>query len=506
MLQPRQSRIDAWVFAALVSVSLGGALLWSTAPPNHDTSWWLLLTDRVLSGYAYGRDIIELNPPLFLFATMPPVFVAERLSLDPYLLFCLWLGLIIAASAFASQLAVRRLGASWPTALLVGIGFVLIETFAVARDYGQREAVLTALVMPFALNEIARLVGAAEALRRRPIFVSAGAGAIGILLKPFFATLPAAIVVVRFLRERRIAPDYWFMLAIAAVYAAGVAVWAPHYIELLPLISASYASGYNDISATLHTLLRDAIIFALVGALIYANPGPLRRSALTLAAVSALFYLGAALQLKGFSYHFLPGRVTLGLALIVSVAGPVQGSILRQAPRWAGAALLVFVVARGFVGPGFLDRREMQRDELSRAVALAHGRPVLAISPLLQGIFPQVNELHATWGSRNGFQWMLLGAEKKLRASAPATRAEGLRLRRETVRMLLEDFQRWRPAVVVVARRAGRYSQNVDWLAFLRADPDFAAAFQRYCLEESSPSWDVFTDCPAHASARRDPA
>ena len=72
-----------WALPLLGAVWLASLLYFLQATPNHDVAWYLVATDRFLDGARLYRDIIEVNPPLVFYLTVPPVAVARLTGWEP---------------------------------------------------------------------------------------------------------------------------------------------------------------------------------------------------------------------------------------------------------------------------------------------------------------------------------------------------------------------------------------------------------------------------------------
>src|SRR3979490_805715 len=70
-----------WLSIALVFVV--AVLLRQVVPLNTDVSWLLTIGERVLDGQRLYVDIVEINPPMAVFAYLPGIAVARALGLDP---------------------------------------------------------------------------------------------------------------------------------------------------------------------------------------------------------------------------------------------------------------------------------------------------------------------------------------------------------------------------------------------------------------------------------------
>src|SRR3979490_1801108 len=70
-----------WLSIALVFVV--AVLLRQIVPVKTDVSWLLTIGERVLDGQRLYVDIVEINPPMAVFAYLPGIAVARALGVDP---------------------------------------------------------------------------------------------------------------------------------------------------------------------------------------------------------------------------------------------------------------------------------------------------------------------------------------------------------------------------------------------------------------------------------------
>ena len=81
----------------LAIVSLVAAAFYPQFSLTHDASWYLVATDRFLGGARLYTDLLEINPPLAFYLTVPPVAAARTFGVDPtlaYFLYCIVIGFL----------------------------------------------------------------------------------------------------------------------------------------------------------------------------------------------------------------------------------------------------------------------------------------------------------------------------------------------------------------------------------------------------------------------------
>src|SRR5690606_31633091 len=148
----------------------------------------------MLDGARYGRDLIEINPPLIAWLMLPVAAFARVTGLAPMLAWQLVLtlataGMILACLRLvpAGHAAAARPGTH---ALLLAILLVVLP----AMEAGQRDHLAVLLALPYLLV-LGRRAGGDD-VGRGTAMAAGIAGALGFLLKPhFLAALAAAEVV-----------------------------------------------------------------------------------------------------------------------------------------------------------------------------------------------------------------------------------------------------------------------------------------------------------------------
>src|SRR6202011_5143475 len=74
------SPLDALMIALVLAVAI---LLRQIVPLNTDVSWLLTIGERVLDGQRLYVDIVEINPPMAVFRSLPGVALARALGVHP---------------------------------------------------------------------------------------------------------------------------------------------------------------------------------------------------------------------------------------------------------------------------------------------------------------------------------------------------------------------------------------------------------------------------------------
>ena len=475
-----------WAVAFVIALGGLAALIYPHFSLNHDASWYLVATAMFLDGGELYVDVIEINPPLAFYLTVPPVAAARALGTDPTTTFYLYtIMLALAACAWSFRLLQGADLTSHERAWLLAAVAVALLALP-AAEFGQREHLMLIFAMPFLLGLILR-----PALSRMPRMqqvVLALVGALGLLLKPYFLLIPASIGLMRIIQDRNLrAVTDPGMLALAGAglsYILFVVLVHPAYFTFIVPVARDVYAAYG--TGALAVLARPELIAML---LLFAATYRAPSNSVT-AAVAGLFAsacLGAAaaylVQFKGWGYHILPLTALLlpsatWLWLRTSRARPAA----RRMALLAGAAALMLLGLQGLRGPYHSATTQAFAPFVKPQV-----RSVLVISTDVAAAFPFVNEVSARWASRYPAQWLIPGAQNRLGETNCTEEAFACRKTREILdinrRALVEDLIAFQPDLVFVDERPRKLffrDASFNYIEFLSEDPDFSVFARCY--------------------------
>ena len=296
---------------------------------NHDIAWYLHSANAFLDGGRLYQDIFfEVNPPLMLFLTVPPVALAR---LGGFFAPDLFIAYVFALAALSMVLIGRLLGSLpglSPSARHGLIGVALLTLLVLpASDFGQREHLMVVLSLPYMLL-IARRAAGPGCGRTLALAIGVLAG-LGFALKPHFLLVPVLLEVYLLARRRRIGAcvraETIALGASLALYLLTIFVFTPDYLtRVVPFALEVYNDAYrNPLLAVLYQ--QETLLLPLLGFLWLS----LRR-ALDCAALADVLMIGALgffvaylVQMKGWNYHVYPTAalllMTAGVLLLASV-------------------------------------------------------------------------------------------------------------------------------------------------------------------------------------------
>ncbi len=376
-----------WTWAAV----LAAIPVLYLVPVGHDQIWQLWVGRQLLHGASLYRDIIEVNPPLWFWIGVPLAAIGEIFGLQSRTVVIGFFAGSIALSLFLSPSRYRP-------ALI--IAFVLIPLL----DFGQREHFTLIATAPYVLLIAGRARGEEV---RHPI--AAGLfGAFGFALKPFFVIVPLVLeAMIR--RDRRIRPETISLALCALAYAIAVPLFAPEYLSVVvPMVRDAYRHIQGP---SILPLVLVTFGVALAGFLSSRHRGdPVSR---TLGVAALAFLVAMIAQGKGWTYHSVPARGFLFLALAVE--------LMRLRERPFSYALMATAAGLCFFPVGVY--QNPFRAEIDAHLAgLSRGTSIIVLSDNPSVGWPMVEERGLSWGSRQFSLWQGVAAGNGVRAAQHAMR------------------------------------------------------------------------------------
>ena len=449
-----------------------------------------------LHGERLYIGIVEINPPLAFYLTVPALWLADLTGLTDTAAFITYTTLLCAISSLLLLLVLQRSDLSAPAqrelflASLIGL-FVLPMA-----DFGQREH----LMLAFGLSYFFLLI-LGEEVQTLPFasrFAIGLIAAFGLALKPYFLLIPTLIVLagpIRSLPKRVIDPANLGLGFGLLAYLAFIILAHPAYLAaIVPIASKVYSSFGSSWSGV---LLRSEIggVICLCGAFlaILKHGGGITLRLLAGLGASVLCYL---VQFKGWNYQIVPTTffLTLGAIWLLHVS-----PISRRREILPGLLAILAV----FLGLGRQIERGPYVSIYADSFAQFVDRPsksILVLSSNVSAAFPFVNEVRGRWSSRYPAQWLVPGAlVGKQRTDCHILPAECKEFERILVNArtaIVEDLLRHDPDLVFIDGRINKsYFEGVefDYIDFLRGDSRFVRLWSRYQLQGKVQGYQVWS-------------
>ena len=467
---------------------------------NHDVAWLLYAAGRVLAGDRLYVDVVETNPPLIVWLNFAPLLLANLTGITEILALRILVLLVVASSLLLAAWALRRTLPDRPGGRLLILFvalFVLLP--AAGYEFGQREHLLFAMVLPYLLIAAGRAAGV-PMTGRIPWLVGMFAG-IGIALKPHFVLLPAAVEgsfawVSRPQRTWR-RPEALAIVSVGLAYAMALLAIAPDYLKLVGWARPVYAAC-NPTS--LVSLIGHPAVFvsllAWTGLWLVRPEGPYRECGRAILIANVSFVSIMLVQGKGFPYHYYPtgASAILLLALLFVASRDLCSERSRIAGVLCGGlavALIVQISADRVVESrrweGHPERSATSFGEMAR-LAKDHARrgSIFVFSPAVADSFPLVTYSGAGWASRHPCLWFLpglySGVDVATAASAYRTREAMGATERFLFDSVVDDLLRNRPRLLFVAESgpAAPAWRRFDYQRYFGDDPRFRAFLREY--------------------------
>jgi len=427
-------RVFWW--AVLVAFGLISVAIIGPSYLNHDDAWYLYMGRVLLHGGTIYRDVIDTNPPLIVYMTLPAVWVAERLDLSAVVIFKIWVYVLALLSLLYSARLIRATdGVPFEARqfLLAVLVFVTLP-FARAIEFGQREHLMVLATIPYILAAVGWASG--HPLRGRAAWLVGAVAGLGFAMKPHYLlgwlAIEVSLALAPSQRSWRRAEALASTAAIA-LYGLSVVIFVPQYLSLADKVRQVYVVTNSPASLLLQLVDLRLWAVGLVLVVLLRLPRGTRSGTLVLFAAWTGFLLGAMLQLKGWNYHLYPARAVSLLFFAatgsaVFQALPAIGTMVRGGLRAVGAGavgvLLLwggrFVVESGVPGDADLVTRliGIVQKEAPRGTIAA-----LGMRAVIYPAFPTVNYTGIDWSLRHNSLWFLPGFYKEaLQAPDPIVR------------------------------------------------------------------------------------
>jgi hypothetical protein len=507
------SRRAAWAVASLVVILT--LLAQSARLAEPDIAYFVYSAGRLLDGAKLYRDVVDMNPPAILALNVPIVWLSRLTRLPDLLVYRLVaFALVGGALLFVRRVLGRYVLVDRPAERRYVLLWLCLILFPLARDdFGQREHLVLALLLPYVAVALARLGGKRVALSDA---LAAGLLAgIALALKPPFVLAWLAVEVWyrwRGYAERwRLTPEVAGTVGVSVAYFAAVLTFTPEYPRLVGLLGGAFMTYLRSTPLTMLTTPGALLIgFALLAALATRGSGrDANAQAIIVAAMLGSFLAGVAQQ-KDLRYHFYPafGLATLALAILAARSVPEarrSARAYRLVATWLVAAIALVVLGGAAVGAlgGNGDERRRRaefREFVETVKARAGAEPVGMLSYQMGSAFPLVNYAGLGLASRFACLWILpasywdaLTGERPIRYHLPAEMRPPERMLNQAVR---EDLLAARPRVLLVLRpfpdEPPYGFRRLNYIAYFGRDPPLAEFFAGYQWVSTEGAYDLY--------------
>lgn len=454
------------------------ALFWGRML-NHDIAWYLIATRSWLGGAELYINIIEVNPPLNFYFTLPAIWLADLFEISDtngeYLALALLHFLVL---RWCSTIARDDLGFSSARRALLLCGIAAALVLPALGNFGQREHVMVILTLPWLLGELA-----STPTPIRSQVTRAGMAALGVCLKPHFIVFPLAISTLKALQQRSLRPllstvNLTF-LAVGLGYIVFVALVHPAYLSQIVPVAREVYGAYAAPFDTVLSRVSIEMLFVSIPLLVVLS-GRMRQREAGLIAAAALAGLGSYfLQGTGFGYHAIPFRSFALIACCFVILRSLRPNAGAIAAAIAVAVLTMISVERGFY-------RNISALQIAE-VAQEHGSvgKLMVLSSYVHAGPPAAIASGASWVSRYPANWLVPGAVNRLAetncTSDVETCAHLVSIAAMNRADNVADIAAAEPDLLVFDLRAGYFDKpDFSWKAFMAESPMWAPVFSGY--------------------------
>jgi len=507
-----RARVGALLVAIACCAMVGlGVWLQSRIHMNHDVAWIGHSAKWLLEGQRFGLDIVDPNPPFAWWLMLPAAAMADLAPQGALIRAWCWLLAITAIVLTGVTLLrlARTSGRSEAAALFLGASAAIALLPHV--DFGQREVLAFALMLPYALSVACRVTGGSAGTPAMPLLVGFCAG-VGLCLKPYLAIVPVLVellhaVLVRSVRQA-IRIETVAIAATVAAYLSAIAIAAPDYLSVaLPLVSATYWA-YEGPEYLVNSRFHDAVLpaaYAIAIAVVTLSFGRLH---LMLVALVAGYSASYWAQHKGFPYHAYPVLACSCMLLAFSIVRAVRSVlamrwIARAWLRWIVVAMLLVIALPVLHEPFRVAMRWYERaDRVQGEWGIVREEPAarlrsLGVQPtdLIYALsthphpgFPAANDLGVRWAGSAVAQFALPAIARRSEITDSRRLAAIDRAAAWQTATVIADLGKRRPRYVFVEarqRRLGLAYRKFDDIAFYARDPGFQRLWT--CYEELAP-------------------
>jgi hypothetical protein len=490
----RKQRVLSIIFWAVFSIPL---IVWASivAPQslNSDTIWLSEVMRRILSGGKIGVDAYELNPPINMFPYAAPWLAAHAFRLPfHYAVFFWTAGLVLVSAALVHKILRGWNFLERSDAPCVAATLIVANTIICSTMYGERDQYVALALIPFTLLQAALTFNLPRPKGITwPVFAI---GSLFILLKPDHGLVPALMLALRAVRQKRLPlfdPDF---ICLAVTTVSCIIITAIAFPAYLHDIAPDVVQLYVPLRAP--HILRKTLCWTatvLVIALITARtklPRERKIMILMLELAAFLSIIPVFVQGRGFYYHLFPLFSFLACALGLLVPWLMRRDMHPKHTLFASTVILTGF-AWIFVPPvhGFPHHSQYTGRSVPRVVNEACGTQPDCTFFMFNRHMGIVHETAYYTGHAHASRfasfwfvpWLVTQQdmiERGLRT--PTTQTEINEKRKKYSRMVGEDIERYKPAIMLIGHFDMLAGKPFDFPAYFADDDVFRRAWAGY--------------------------
>lgn len=470
-------------------------------PINHDVGWFLYIAGEALSGKKLYTDIIEVNPPLIVYAFVALKYFSQLTGIRDLVVFQYAVFFIALISIFLSYRILSFDIKNSNRIYIPSLCFLLLYLFTTRNGlmFGQREQLTVMLCLPYIFMTALRCRDV-QFTKKISVITGVMAG-LGIAMKPFFIPVWLGMEIYgvyyqSYLSLKRL--EHLALLSVFIIYALCVLIFVPAYIQLAYKFMDIYRGYY---ATNLTVLLTDhstiiALLVVIGNAVIPRSP-ELKHIRGLLSVALVMFLLAVFLQDKGWDYHWICVDV---ISYILFGTIMIDGSI--KLDRIAGktlfmktTAVIIIAVSITFSLKDYYSVRKQWQAMADAPYFLfdfvglvnkyiPHGT-ISSLSPTVHAVWPLINYTGIKWGSRYNNMWLIpglfheSGVSPKTFTNRPLNTVSATE--REFIHNVSEDLKVNQPGLLIVPEGAPDPGmRGFNYIAYFSRDRRFRKVFKTY--------------------------
>jgi len=512
--QKKQNSQTTWRLLVLTVFVILTYLLFQR-PINHDAGWYLYAAGAFMDGAKIYRDLIDINPPLIFWLSVPPVWLARLLNCSAVPVFnFFFLSIVILSLALSTRIfkqILLHLPRPSQYCFLGVLVFLFIPYEMPWNCFGQRDHLMFILMMPYVFASAARLMGLPLQIKfAATLGLLAG---IGFAFKPHFLFTYLCIETYLLIAHRSFKP--WIRPENIGIFICQVLYWGyiilamPEYKEAVLMILPIYNS-FIDPMPLRYIAAYSALFGSAVLSFLFLRSNKLGQ---LLFITFSAFLIIALVQNKGWHYHLYPASSSATMLIAFAIVNLYKkfrkNKKLLTATKCAIALMflsLIFLKAMPFIKP-FSTITYPFRESLNQLIPIvkqhAYGKPIYFFSTSLTPAFPLVNYAQTSWSSRFNCLWFLPSFYTDVTSTEQAFPYHGIAemdmLERSFLEKVISDVIKASPALVIfdcAPWLQGFGKTSFKHLEYFSQEPRFESFWKDYVYLTSVDSYKVFKRNP----------
>lgn len=331
-----------WLIFSLFLIMIILALYFTSI--HFDCAFYLDEAERILNGNILYVDMLEFNPPIAAYFSIPPVWIALYFNVSAAAIFISYVILIIILSLCICYKLINMIFHDRNERLYILFSLTFLILAWPLTSFGQREHVVIILTIPYILSAINRALDN-QLDKTLSVMVGILAG-IGLSFKPYFLCLwifvECYLIILKHKKDSLLWIGNIAILFISVLYYL-IVVFHTNYLSMVSLALQTY-HGLNIPFLDILLDWRVAAWFLSLLIIIFMSFSQSDKIILRIIFIaSTAFYLSVFLQHKGWPNHFYPGLVTSLFMLSIVLVRVIEQYKFLFLRSWKGVRLYVWV-------------------------------------------------------------------------------------------------------------------------------------------------------------------